>query len=178
MIFKNIFNSDVSSPENRRQNVIFTFYRCACVLGVLITVSCLFRCGLSLANALQDVHKFEHTHTYSYLMYYLFEYRFCENMCTLFLVVTELLFFIVQYRRAIHQKPLWSGFLYFLAALLNVFYLKYLPYSVVLPMTSITYLWTMFISAFLLKEKLNKWNFIGIGLIFVGIFILGTLKTV
>ncbi|MBR2316361.1 MAG: EamA family transporter [Spirochaetales bacterium] len=41
-----------------------------------------------------------------------------------------------------------------------------------------TYLWTMFISAFLLKEKLNKWNFIGIGLIFCGIFILGTLKTV
>ncbi|MBQ2125283.1 MAG: EamA family transporter [Spirochaetales bacterium] len=71
-----------------------------------------------------------------------------------------------------------GGFLYFLAALLNVFYLKYLPYSVVLPMTSITYLWTMIISAFLLKEKLNKWNFIGVGLIFCGIFILGTLPKI
>ncbi|MCH5150523.1 MAG: EamA family transporter [Spirochaetales bacterium] len=68
-----------------------------------------------------------------------------------------------------------GGFLYFLAALLNVFYLKYLPYSIVLPMTSITYLWTLLISAFLLKEKLNKWNFIGIGLIFCGILILGTM---
>ena len=39
-----------------------------------------------------------------------------------------------------------GGFLYLASAILNIYILKYLDYSVVLPLTSITYIWTLVIS--------------------------------
>lgn len=61
-----------------------------------------------------------------------------------------------------------GGAMYLVAAVLNIIVLRYLDYSVVLPLTSITYIWTMFLSFFLLKEKINKKKLIGVGLIVVG----------
>lgn len=61
-----------------------------------------------------------------------------------------------------------GGGLYFLSALLNIYVLKYLDYSVVLPLTAITYLWTMFLSALVLKEKITGKKILGIVLILVG----------
>ena len=49
-----------------------------------------------------------------------------------------------------------GGFLYLSSALLNIWILKYLEYSVVLPLTSFTYIWTMLLSYFILKEKNYK----------------------
>lgn len=65
-----------------------------------------------------------------------------------------------------------GGFLYLLSALLNIFILRYLEYSVVLPLTSITYVWTFFLSYFFLKEIITERKACGIGLIILGSLIL------
>lgn len=65
-----------------------------------------------------------------------------------------------------------GGLLYLISALLNIYVLKYLNYSIVLPLTSITYIWTMIISHRLLKEKITKRKVIGILLITIGAVII------
>ncbi len=65
-----------------------------------------------------------------------------------------------------------GGILYVTSALLNIYVLKYLDYSVVLPLTSITYVWTLFISYFFLKEKISLKKMIGILLIVGGAFLI------
>ena len=49
-----------------------------------------------------------------------------------------------------------GGFLYLASAILNIWLLRYLEYSVVLPLTSLTYIWTMVFSYMILKEKITK----------------------
>lgn len=61
-----------------------------------------------------------------------------------------------------------GGCLYLLSALLNIYILKFLPYSVVLPLTSLTYVWTLIISNKLLKERIGKKKILGISLILIG----------
>lgn len=61
-----------------------------------------------------------------------------------------------------------GGVLYVISAVLNIIALKYLPYSIVLPLTAITYIWTIIISRLMLKEKVNKEKVIGIILILIG----------
>jgi drug/metabolite transporter (DMT)-like permease len=61
-----------------------------------------------------------------------------------------------------------GAFLYLASAVLNIWILRYLDYSVVLPLTSFTYVWTMILSYLILKEKITRKKIFGIGLIFVG----------
>lgn len=61
-----------------------------------------------------------------------------------------------------------GGFLYLGSAVLNIVVLKTLDYSVVLPLTSLTYIWTMIISYLYLKEKISKKKMIGVIMILVG----------
>lgn len=61
-----------------------------------------------------------------------------------------------------------GGFLYLVSAIINIYVLKHLPYSVVLPLTSLTYIWTMMISNKLLEEKIGKKKIIGVCCIFIG----------
>ncbi len=61
-----------------------------------------------------------------------------------------------------------GGILYLLAALLNIYILKFLDYSVVLPLTSFTYIWTMALSYFVLKEKITGRKLVGVALILAG----------
>lgn len=61
-----------------------------------------------------------------------------------------------------------GGFLYLASALLNIYVLRYLDYSVVLPLTSFTYIWTMVFSYFILKEKITGKKIIGVALILAG----------
>lgn len=61
-----------------------------------------------------------------------------------------------------------GGVLYVLAALLNIYILKYLDYSVVMPLGSITYVWTMILSASVLGENISKKNIVGVACIIVG----------
>ncbi len=61
-----------------------------------------------------------------------------------------------------------GGMLYLLAAVLNIYILKFLEYSVVLPLTSLTYIWTMALSYFVLKEKITGRKMLGVALILAG----------
>ncbi len=61
-----------------------------------------------------------------------------------------------------------GGILYLLAAVLNIYILKFLEYSVVLPLTSLTYIWTMALSYFVLKEKITGRKMLGVALILAG----------
>lgn len=66
----------------------------------------------------------------------------------------------------------YGGILYILAAILNIFVLKYLEYSIVLPLTAITYIWTMLISKIYLKEKITKLKILGVILIVIGSYLI------
>ena len=61
-----------------------------------------------------------------------------------------------------------GGMLYLIAAVLNIYILKFLDYSIVLPLTSVTYIWTMILSHFKLNEKISKTKIIGVILIIIG----------
>ena len=61
-----------------------------------------------------------------------------------------------------------GGFLYLASAVLNIWILRYLDYSVVLPLTSLTYIWTMVLSYLILKEKITKKKIGGVILILIG----------
>lgn len=61
-----------------------------------------------------------------------------------------------------------GGMLYFLSALLNIYILRYLDYSVVLPLTAITYIWTMFLSFWALHENITIKKIIGVAMIILG----------
>ena len=61
-----------------------------------------------------------------------------------------------------------GGGLYFVTALMNIALLRYLDYSVVLPFTSLTYVW----SAGFLKEKISRKQVLGLAFIVCGAFML------
>ena len=72
----------------------------------------------------------------------------------------------------IRNINLWiGGGIYVGAALLNILVLKYMDYSVVLPLTSLTYVWTMLVSFLFLKEHISKKQIIGVALIVAGAFL-------
>lgn len=58
--------------------------------------------------------------------------------------------------------------LYLLSAIINIIVLRYLNYSVALPLTSITYVWTMVISYLFLKEKVGIKKLLGVSFIIIG----------
>lgn len=58
--------------------------------------------------------------------------------------------------------------LYLISAVLNIYILRYLDYSVVLPLTSITYIWTMVLSYMILKEKITVKKMMGVACILIG----------
>ncbi len=61
-----------------------------------------------------------------------------------------------------------GGLLYFISAILNIWILRYLNYSVVLPLTSLTYIWTLLLSCVILKEKITRKKIIGVTMILIG----------
>jgi drug/metabolite transporter (DMT)-like permease len=62
-----------------------------------------------------------------------------------------------------------GGFLYVLAALFNIWILKRMPYSVVVPLGGFCYIWTMLIARCFLKEKIGAGKIAGILLIISGV---------
>ncbi|MFD1899900.1 EamA family transporter [Enterococcus termitis] len=65
-----------------------------------------------------------------------------------------------------------GSFLYLLSAGTNILLLKFLDYSIAFPMTSLTYVWTVFISYFIFKEKLTVRKILAVLLIIAGVFII------
>jgi drug/metabolite transporter (DMT)-like permease len=68
-----------------------------------------------------------------------------------------------------------GGMLYFLSALLNIYILRFLDYSSVLPLTSITYIWTMILSYYVLDEKVTRKKVIGLSFVSVGAFLIAVI---
>ena len=54
------------------------------------------------------------------------------------------------------------------AAILNIIALRFLPYTIVFPLTAVTYIWTMLISFWLLKETISLRKILGVALIITG----------
>lgn len=65
-----------------------------------------------------------------------------------------------------------GGALYFVTALMNIFLLKFFDYSVVLPFTSLTYVWSAVLSAGFLKEHVSRKQVVGLASIVGGAFLL------
>ena len=65
-----------------------------------------------------------------------------------------------------------GGTLYVIAALLNIVALKFLDYSIVVPLTSMTYIWSMIITKIMLKEKITKNKIIGMIIIILGLVLI------
>lgn len=65
-----------------------------------------------------------------------------------------------------------GGGLYFVSALLNIYLLKVIDYSVMLPLTSITYIWTLIVSYLFLSEKITVKKILGVAGIIIGSFVL------
>ncbi|MEG0284478.1 MAG: multidrug transporter [Vagococcus sp.] len=75
--------------------------------------------------------------------------------------------------KAITNKWLLLGsFLYIVSAVTNIVLFKYLDYSIAFPMTSLTYVWTVFISYFTFKEKITPLKIVTIVLIMIGVVII------
>ena len=62
-----------------------------------------------------------------------------------------------------------GGLLYLAGSLFNIWLLKRMPYSVVVPLGSICFIWTMLIAGVFLKEKIGIGKIIGILLIISGV---------
>lgn len=65
-----------------------------------------------------------------------------------------------------------GALLYFLSAVLNIYLLKFIPFVIFLPLTAITYVWTLLLSRIFLKEKVTAMRICGLVLIIIGIAIL------
>ncbi|GAJ97383.1 EamA family transporter [Geomicrobium sp. JCM 19055] len=70
--------------------------------------------------------------------------------------------------RTFIQNLMIGGAAYGTGALLNIYVLQFLPYTVVFPLTSITYLWTFALAAILLRESITLRKLIGATLIIIG----------
>ncbi len=75
----------------------------------------------------------------------------------------------LNFKNLLTNKNIYLGaVLYLISAFINIYLLKFLDYSIVLPLTSITYIWTMIISYFNLREKITLKKIVGIILIAIG----------
>lgn len=65
-----------------------------------------------------------------------------------------------------------GGILYVVSSCLGIILLQMLPYAIVLPLGSITYVWTMLISKFLLKEEITGRKLLGVAVLICGVILL------
>ena len=65
-----------------------------------------------------------------------------------------------------------GGFLYVISALMDIWLLKYMPYVVVLPLTALTYCWSMALARFFFKEQVTAMKLAGLLLILIGTVLL------
>jgi drug/metabolite transporter (DMT)-like permease len=62
-----------------------------------------------------------------------------------------------------------GGFLYFVCSIITIWLLQRMPYSIVLPMSGMSYVWTLLISHKFLEENINAYKTAGIIFIVIGI---------
>ena len=77
---------------------------------------------------------------------------------------------VTNIRTLLGSKELYlGGLLYVISAVMNILLLRYLQYSILYPLTAITYVWTAFLAHFLLGEKLSGRILWGIVVICAGV---------
>lgn len=76
--------------------------------------------------------------------------------------------------RKVFQTPriYLGGCCYLAGAGLNILLLRWMDYSVLYPMTALTYIWSMLLSAAFLGERLTRRKLVGVAAILVGVLIL------
>ncbi len=80
---------------------------------------------------------------------------------------------VENFKDFIFNINLYAGvFMYFVTALINIYVLRYLDYSVVLPFTALTYVWVMILSNYYISEIITKRKLIGLTSIFIGVIII------
>ncbi|MCR5801483.1 MAG: EamA family transporter [Lachnospiraceae bacterium] len=65
-----------------------------------------------------------------------------------------------------------GGIMYVTAATIMIYLMKVIPYAIIMPLGSVTYIWTMFISNRLLGEKITAKKIIGMCVIILGVVLL------
>jgi drug/metabolite transporter (DMT)-like permease len=65
-----------------------------------------------------------------------------------------------------------GALLYFITALMNIYALKFLDFAVVLPFTSLTYVWTMLLSFKYLGESITRKKIAGVIAITIGVILI------
>jgi drug/metabolite transporter (DMT)-like permease len=78
----------------------------------------------------------------------------------------------IKFQRNLLINIMAGGIFYIGGALLNIILLKYIAYTIVYPLTSITYIWTLIFSYFLLSEKITKRKILGLCFIIFGAVII------
>jgi drug/metabolite transporter (DMT)-like permease len=72
-------------------------------------------------------------------------------------------------REILFKPSLYYGaVLYIFAAILNILVLNHWDYTLVLPLTSITYVWTAILAKIIFGEKLSIIKILGLGLVLIG----------
>lgn len=80
---------------------------------------------------------------------------------------------VSEFKSLVTTPQIWLGGLFYLAgALLNIYLLRGYSYSIVYPLTSLTYVWSLILSALLLHEKVTVQKLFGIAAICLGAFLL------
>ena len=80
---------------------------------------------------------------------------------------------VSELKSLVATPQIWLGGLFYLAgALLNIYLLRGYSYSIVYPLTSLTYVWSLILSALLLHEKVTVQKLFGIAAICLGAFLL------
>lgn len=76
-------------------------------------------------------------------------------------------------RSLITSPQLWlGGCFYLVGALLNILLLRTYAYSLVYPLTSLTYVWSLVLSALILRERVGVRKLLGVGAVCAGVFLL------
>lgn len=76
-------------------------------------------------------------------------------------------------RTMITTPQIWlGGMFYLIGALLNIYLLRDYSYSVVYPLTSLTYVWSLVLASVMLHERITAQKLIGIAAICLGAFLL------
>ena len=80
---------------------------------------------------------------------------------------------VSELKSLVTTPQIWLGGLFYLAgALLNIYLLRGYSYSIVYPLTSLTYVWSLILSALLLHEKVTVQKLFGIAAICLGAILL------
>lgn len=77
--------------------------------------------------------------------------------------------------RSVWGKPVYLLFgtlLYGLGALLNIYLLRSLPYTVVMPANALTFLWTLLFAKYVFREQIGAAKITGVICIGIGIWLL------